>query len=60
MKEGYTITNEPICISDNAILVSNFINENEILNFPFELEDINEMKTRSDIGVWKIKQLKSK
>jgi len=46
---------------DNEVcIVSNYINDNyfEIYNWGFSKVDAKKLKSKEDIGVWKIKQLK--
>jgi len=46
--------------NDICICVSNYINVNEIVLWSFDSEnECRKEKTKSDIGMWKIKQLKS-
>ena len=59
MKKDYTVrTAYEFTQYDKVIVVSNFIYSNKIVNYTFTSygkEDI----TSSDVGMWKIKQLKN-
>jgi len=60
MKTGYIIIHETNKQQD-FVVVSNYQKENEIYNWAFfgPIEICRSDKTKSDIGIWKIKQLKS-
>jgi hypothetical protein len=59
MENIFIVRNEWLHKDDNFILVANYFsgNKNEIWNCPFSGK-IEDFKNSSDIGVWKIKQLK--
>lgn len=53
MKEGFTVINAKIFDKPECIVVSNYVTENEVLNWPCYLKV--PVRTRSDIGMWRIK-----
>lgn len=58
MRKGFTIDHSlMITRRPNAILVSNYTPDNEIVNYSTDdtLEAVRADKTRSDVGMWKIK-----
>lgn len=59
MKAGYKVENLKIFKEDNYIIVINYQNANKITNAPFYYEKKPKKNFPSEIGVWKIKQLKN-
>ena len=59
MRKGFTVTKGWNCsFGDTVIVVTNFKSTNEIINYPF-VDYTEKMKIPSDVGIWKIKQLKN-
>ena len=59
MRKGYTVRTAWRCdFGDTVIVVANVDFSNEVINFPFTKFNRIE-KTKTDVGMWKIKQLKN-
>lgn len=52
MKNGYIIYNPPLFANPNFIIVSNYVGDNEVVNWTAEEKP---EPTRSDVGMWRIK-----
>jgi hypothetical protein len=58
MRKGYTVRTAWECgFGDKVIVLANLPFSNEVINFPF-VKFSKEEKTKTDIGMWRVKQLK--
>ena len=58
MRKGFTVKTEGIHPDAKVIVVSNYIHSNIVVNYRFSGFTKEEI-TGSDVGMWKIKQLKN-
>jgi len=59
MKTGYTVTHQEFGRSDNAILVHNFRELNEVWITPCRMKSIGGFCKDNAVGFWKLKSLKN-
>lgn len=59
MKAGYTIEKYEILKGDDCILIGNLHGINEYREFPTKYSEYEDNKSPNDVGIWKIKYLKS-
>lgn len=59
MKEWFTVESSPVLKTDNCILVDNYFFINKVVNLSLRLNQLKSLKTKTSIGVWKIKSLKN-
>ena len=59
MRKGYTVRTAWNCsFGDKFLVVTNYQFSNSVVNYPM-IKYSKIMKTNSDVGMWKIKQLKN-
>ena len=58
MRKGYTVETVGINPDAKVLVVSNYVSTNKVINYRFSNFNKEEI-TGTDVGMWKIKQLKN-